>query len=249
MFSNKKVREKDFYFQQIKPSNIGDIFTLNEENTHHIAVVLRRKINDNLIVIDGNGYAYFCSIVSIDKRHCEVKIEEIEFMKKRPYSLFIGIGLTKNKARNEWFYEKSVEIGIDGIMVLDTMHSEAEITNFSRVLNILTAAMIQSKSFYLPEFHEESTIENAIKQFKNNFPDGQILIAHCEENEKNHILKELKIEKDTLILIGPEGDFSLEEIDVCIKNGAKPVSLGGKRLRTETAAIYATTIFNALNYE
>lgn len=250
MLSSTSFREKDYYFQEITASQIGDSILLNDENTHHNAVVLRRKVGDHIIIIDGKGHGYACTITSIAKRHCAVQIVSTHNEAPRPYTLHVGMGFTKNKARYEWFLEKSVEIGIDHIIQLNTFHAETHKVNEARLQNIASAAMIQSRTYFSPKITLEENLVDAIETFKTLYPDGQIFIAHCEEGEeKKSLIKEIIPHKDTLILIGPEGDFSKDEITTCIQAGAIAVALGPKRLRTETAAIYATTVFNAINYE
>jgi len=249
MFSNNRLRDKDFYYQEISTTDINATFTLNEDNTHHNAVVLRRKVGENIVIINGQGDALLCQIINISKRFCEVKVLAKEFQAHRPYQLYLGIGLTKNKSRNEWLIEKSVEIGIDGIIGLDTDHSECEDINFQRTENIITAAMIQSRTWHKPLFKFGISIQEAIEEFKQRHPQGQILIAHCTEDQKHHLFTHIQAQQDTLILIGPEGDFSNDEIEYALSQGVQAISLGPKRLRTETAALYAITIFNAVNYE
>jgi 16S rRNA (uracil1498-N3)-methyltransferase len=162
---------------------------------------------------------------------------------KRNFHLHIAIAPTKNIDRFEWFLEKATEIGIDEITPLLTSHSERKTINAERLEKILVSAMKQSLKAYLPQLHELTTFKELII---NNKTENKF-IAYCDEIQKIH-LKDLATKgNNTLILIGPEGDFSPEEIKLAIENGFKVVSLGESRLRTETAGIVACHIVNLAN--
>jgi 16S rRNA (uracil1498-N3)-methyltransferase len=153
--------------------------------------------------------------------------------------LHIAIAPTKNIDRFEWFLEKATEIGIDEITPIICRHSERKIIKTERGSRILLSAMKQSLKYHLPKLNEAISLANFLK---SNF-DGTKYIAHCEDGEKNELKTVSKTEK-TLILIGPEGDFSPKEIELALQNQFRAVSLGTSRLRTETAGIIAVHTIN-----
>lgn len=219
---------------------------LCEETSKHLVQVLRMQNGDQFELTNGSGVHGIASIIDNHKKHCTVSISNSTFIEKRPYKLTIAVGFTKNKSRNEWMLEKMTELGVDCIIPLQCKRSEKDKINMDRLRGILEAATIQSKQYYVPEIKELTSLKNVIEDFDTYAK----YIAHCEdEQEKQHFLKNLERSASTLIFIGPEGDFSQDEIKYCLENACTPISLGVNRLRTETAAVYATTIFNAINYE
>ena len=221
----------------------GDYF-LSEEESMHCIGVLRFKKNDIINLVDGIGGFYSAKIVQDDKKKCEVKIisRQTEY-NKRNYQLHIAIAPTKNTERYEWFLEKVTEIGIDEITPVICEHSERKEIKMERLNKVIISAMKQSVKTYLPKL-------NAAVKFKDFITDAdasQKFICSCDA-EKNSTLKNFyEKEKDVLLLIGPEGDFSKEEIKIAELNGYKIISLGDSRLRTETAGIVACEIINFIN--
>jgi 16S rRNA (uracil1498-N3)-methyltransferase len=142
---------------------------------------------------------------------------------------------TKSNDRFEWFLEKAVEIGVDIITPLICDNSERKVIKTDRLNRIIQSAMKQSLQCYLPKLNEPILFKDFITQKIND----QKFIAHCEDSERNSLVKAIKKEEDVTILIGPEGDFSVKEIEMAIDNSYNPVTLGNTRLRTETAAIAA----------
>jgi len=217
---------------------------LPEEESMHCISVLRHKREDTIHLIDGIGGFYTAEIINDHKRKCEVKIisRQTEF-NKRNYYLHIAIAPTKNNERFEWFLEKATEIGIDEITPVICEHSERKEIKIERMNKVIVSAMKQSVKAYLPKLNE------AIK-FKDFTPGSnrpQKFICSCDA-EKNSSLKNLYTkEKDVLILIGPEGDFSTDEIKLANMHGYKTISLGESRLRTETAGLVACEIINFIN--
>ena len=213
---------------------------LSAEESKHATKVLRKKEGDILNFTDGKGYFYKAKITVADTRKCRLQVVSSEQKEKQHnYHLHIAIAPTKNMDRYEWFLEKATEIGIDEITPIICSRSERKVIKTERCNRILLSAMKQSLKFHLPKLNEAITLKNFLKQ---DF-EGNKYIAHCEEGNKTE-LKEKKKEKRTLILIGPEGDFSPTEIELALQNQFKAVSLGTSRLRTETAGIIATHTIN-----
>jgi 16S rRNA (uracil1498-N3)-methyltransferase len=206
--------------------------------------VLRLQNGNQVEIIDGAGGFYKAQITDANPKKCRLKIVESqkEFGKK-DFHLHIAIAPTKNIDRFEWFLEKATEIGIDEITPLLTSHSERKVVNPERLEKILISAMKQSLKAYLPKLNDLTTFKELI----NNNKTENKYIAYCHDIQKNH-LKDIVAEgRDTLILIGPEGDFSSEEVKLALENGFLVVSLGSSRLRTETAGIVACHIVNLAN--
>ena len=215
-----------------------------EAESQHCARVLRMKEGATLFITDGKGYFYRAQLVQADPKSCIVAIEEeIAQPKEWNFDLHIAFAPTKKIDRIEWFVEKSTEIGIDSFTPLNCRYSERRNIKTTRLDKIMVSAMKQSQKSILPQFNEMMKFDDFIKQpFK-----GQKFIAHCYK-ENQELLKELyTIGENALILIGPEGDFSPEEIQLALDNGFQPISLGDSRLRTETAAIFACSTINILN--
>jgi len=213
---------------------------LSAEESKHAAKVLRKNEGDILNFTNGKGYFYKAKITVADTRKCRLQVVSTEQKEKQHnYHLHIAIAPTKNMDRYEWFLEKATEIGIDEITPIICRRSERKVIKTERCNRILLSAMKQSLKFHLPKLNEAISLNDFIKQ---DF-EGTKYIAHCEEGNKTE-LKEKKKEKRTLILIGPEGDFSPTEIEMALQNQFKAVSLGTSRLRTETAGIIAAHTIN-----
>lgn len=229
-----------------------DLYTLNEDESKHCIKVLRLTMGDRIVLIDGKGGLYDAEITLDHPKRCEVKIiTKKKNVGKRSYQLHIAIAPTKNMDRLEWFAEKATEIGIDELSLLSCQHSERVIVKNERLEKVLVSAMKQSVKAYLPKLNEILDFKKFIAgttDFK-----GQKFIAHCnapingKETEKP-LLKDLyKQQQSVLILIGPEGDFFVEEVQLALKNGFQEISLGPSRLRTETAALTACLTVHILN--
>ncbi len=217
--------------------------TLSSEESKHATKVLRKKEGDILNFTDGKGGFYKAEITLADSRKCRLEIISTEQLEKQHnYHLHIAIAPTKNMDRYEWFLEKATEIGIDEITPIICEHSERKVLKTERCNRILLAAMKQSLKFHLPKLNEAINLKDFLKQ---DF-EGNKYIAHCEDSEKSALKSEAKAAK-TLILIGPEGDFSTKEIDMALQNQFKAVSLGTSRLRTETAGLVAVHTINIKN--
>jgi 16S rRNA (uracil1498-N3)-methyltransferase len=211
-------------------------FTLSEETSKHCVQVLRMKTGDQLNITDGKGHLFTATILSPDKKHTEVKIETSAFNAPLERKIAIGISLLKNNSRFEWLLEKATEIGIGEIIPLICHRTERQHFRHDRMNNILIAAMLQSQQTWLPVLSRPIPFREVL-----SLTHAQKLIAHCETQQKQE-LKDTSIKGEVLILVGPEGDFSAEEISAALQNNFQPVSLGQTRLRTETAGVVAAAI-------
>lgn len=212
------------------------ILTFDKIESKHIIKVLRKKEGDILQITNGKGLLFEASIFDANEKHCSVTILSIiEKPKSHPYYLHIAIAPTKLNERFEWFLEKVTEIGIDEITPLLCEHSERKVIKTDRFEKIIVAASKQSLHFHSPKLNELTSFSDFMSQKR----EGLKLIAHCEDQDKILLKQVVKPNETVTILIGPEGDFSLKEIKLALKNNYKPVSLGNSRLRTETAGIVA----------
>ncbi|MFH4965219.1 16S rRNA (uracil(1498)-N(3))-methyltransferase [Gaetbulibacter sp. M235] len=210
-------------------------FSFDKEESKHIVKVLRKTSGDILYITNGNGWLFTAEITIPDIKNCIATIISKELKKKHPYNLHLAVAPTKMNDRYEWFLEKATEIGIDTITPIICDHSERKVIKLDRFDKIIQSAMKQSLSCYLPKLNDAVTF----KDFMSQKFEGQLLIAHCEETDKKSLKKVIKRNEDITILIGPEGDFSVKEIEMAILKAFIPVTLGETRLRTETAAIVA----------
>ena len=226
------------------PDISTDQHTLSKEESNHAVRVLRLKQGDIVHLIDGNGGLYRAEITENDHEKCAVKVIDVQReYGKRNFYLHIAIAPTKNINRFEWFLEKAVEIGIDEITPVICKHSERKVLKTGRLGKILITAMKQSLKAYLPKLNEAINYSDFVRL---GF-DGQKFIAHYSEKVKESLQREYKPGNNALILIGPEGDFSPNELALAVKSGYRPVGLGKSRLRTETAALVACHTINLLN--
>lgn len=216
-------------------SEKSNTFSFPKDESRHIIKVLRKKTGDTLHITNGKGYLFTAEITIADQKNCVVNIINSEFKKPTDYKLHLAVAPTKMNDRYEWFLEKATEIGITSITPIYCDHSERKKVKTDRFEKILQSAMKQSLHLYLPSLNEPISFKDYINQ---DF-SGNLFIAHCEETDKKSLKNEIKPNTETTILIGPEGDFSVNEIETAIKNKFIPVTLGNTRLRTETAAIVA----------
>lgn len=223
------------------PNISGNTFTLNEEESKHCIRVLRLNVGDEITLVDGMGGLFKTRIVNPEPKRCQVEIVETfnEFEKRNHY-LHIAIAPTKNIERFEWFLEKATEIGIDEITPLLCEHSERKVINNDRLEKIIVSAMKQSIKAYLPKLNHVTPFKSFIQTKRQ----GGAYIAHCNKSGLKHLKNELANSVNSTILIGPEGDFSPEEVTLAIDIGYNEISLGNSRLRTETAGVVACNIVN-----
>ncbi|RMA64231.1 16S rRNA (uracil(1498)-N(3))-methyltransferase [Ulvibacter antarcticus] len=223
-----------FYNPNISEGSKEIIF--NKEESRHIGKVLRKNEGDVLHLTDGKGFFYEAILESANPKQCIARILNSEKQSQLPYSLHLAVAPTKLNDRYEWFLEKVTEIGITEITPIICEHSERKFIKTDRYERIIQSAAKQSLKAYMPILHQAVSFKEFMEL---QHLETTKLIAHCEPSEKKN-LKELVTDATSiLILIGPEGDFSENEIEQAITNGFKPVSLGNSRLRTETAAIVA----------
>lgn len=219
------------------PGINGPLHRLDENESKHIIRVLRMKKGMPVSLIDGRGNLYEAEIEDDDARSCTIRIKNIikEF-EKRKYNLHIAISPLKNADRLEWFIEKSVEIGIDTLTPLICRNTEKQSIKTGRLENIIISAMKQSLKASKPELSGST----GFSEFISMNHRGKLMIAHCNSLFPRKKISEIcKPGEDAVILIGPEGDFSEDEIGNAIEKGYKGVHLGNSRLRTETAGIAA----------
>lgn len=229
------------------PSVSGNSYTLSEEESKHCVRVLRLKNGDKITLVDGKGGWYTAEISDDQPKRCSVAILEYkQETGKRKWNLHIAIAPTKNMERLEWFTEKAVETGIDEISLLDCRNSERSIVKAERLEKVSIAAIKQSMTAFLPKLNEMSTFSDFIKNSKDL--KGYKFIAHCHARTfLPHLKTVYTTQENALVLIGPEGDFTKEEVQLALDNGFTEISLGESRLRTETAALYACMALNVIN--
>lgn len=217
---------------------------LPEEESGHAVRVLRHVEGDEIEVVDGQGTWYHCRISAAHHKHCGVQILSTRADQHWNYRVELAIGPTKNLDRMEWWLEKATEMGLDRFIPLRCRFSERKELKTERMRKIAVSAMKQSLKATLPEIDEMTDI----KRFLTEPFEGQKYIAHCMEDQPRQLLSHL-VQKGAAvrILIGPEGDFSPEEVQLALENGFQPVSLGDQRLRTETAALASVHTVHLIN--
>jgi 16S rRNA (uracil1498-N3)-methyltransferase len=222
-----------FYQPEIKQG----ILHLDAEESHHAVRVLRLTEGSNIRLTDGKGFFYTASITNAGLKKCEFEITEEHAVAKRKFNIHIALAPTKNSDRTEWFVEKAVEIGVDKITFLLCQNSERKKINLERIKKIALGAMKQSLQAWLPEIVDMRKFSDVVKDSAH-----QKFIAVVDHDNPVHLKQLANPEEKYLVLIGPEGDFRVEEIESALQNGFKKVSLGANRLRTETAALAAVHI-------
>ena len=215
----------------------GATISLKEDTSRHCIQVLRMKKEEPLILTDGIGGLFHATIFKEDKKDCLVTINQVELINPSSRKITIAISLLKNASRFEWFLEKATELGIAHIVPLTCHRTEKQYFRQDRMNNIVVSAMLQSKQSYLPILSEPTTFQKFVE--RNN--SKQTFIAHCIEDNKQALADNI-LQPELCILIGPEGDFSPEEINAAIERNYIPITLGNTRLRTETAGIVAATL-------
>lgn len=230
------------------PDMEGPEYTLGAEESKHCVRVLRLGEGERIDITDGRGNMYRCRITHADARRCTVRTESTERnFEPLPYRLVMAVAPTKNTDRFEWFLEKAAEIGVSEIIPLECARSERRSFKTERGNKVLVSAMKQSLKAHLPLLHETMTFAQAMKMPFG----GRRFIAHCDRSLGERLYLPAAIERggEAMIFIGPEGDFSPEEIALAAECGCTPVTFGPQRLRTETAAMVAVAMVAAANYE
>jgi len=212
---------------------------LDEDTSRHVVQVLRMKEGEKLNLTDGRGNLITAEVIDAHKKHCSVKIIDTQHTAQDSRKVTIAISLLKNTNRFEWFLEKATEIGVSEIVPLICERTEKQKFRYDRMKGICISAILQSQQTWLPILHEPKQFNNlAIEQFDNQ----QKFIAHCEKSSQKNNLSTFQPFNHSMILVGPEGDFSKNEIELALQNNFIPVELGETRLRTETAGIVAAAL-------
>nr|WP_155184470.1 16S rRNA (uracil(1498)-N(3))-methyltransferase [Fulvivirga lutimaris] len=226
-----------------EPNVSGEQFILNEEESRHCIKVLRKKPGDNITIIDGKGSFITTQIVDANPKKCLLKVLEFKAESIKDFYIHIAIAPTKNIDRIEWFIEKSVEIGIDEISFINCQNSERRHLKMERLEKKAISAMKQSIKASLPKLNEIQSF----KDFINVKDDSAKFIGFVDMDNPDHLIHKAQKSSEYLMLIGPEGDFTLDEVELALTKGFQKISLGQSRLRTETAGITACCIFNMIN--
>ena len=220
--------------------NAARLSELPEEEAQHALRVLRLQEGDNMMLMDGEGRFFEASVTATDRHHCYYQIVQT-LPQERQWTghLHLAIAPTKMMERMEWLYEKATEVGVDEFSLLNCQFSERRVVKEQRLEKIVIAAVKQSRKAWVPKV-------NAIVDFRTfieSHKEGRRYIAHCyEEVPRTELFDELRQSssiEDALVLIGPEGDFSIDEVRLAVSAGFVSVSLGKSRLRTETAGLAA----------
>ena len=231
----------ELFFQENLLESTSEI-KFSTEESRHIFKVLRKKTGDAITVTNGKGLEWKGEITMLDTRNTLATKTATIFHKKAKSNLHIAIAPTKSNDRIEWFLEKATEIGITHITPILCNHSERRNIKSERFEKILIGALKQSNQFHLPKLNSLTSFSDFVP---SNSADNKF-IAHCKETNKSNLSSYKSLSKDVLILIGPEGDFSGEEVELALENDFLPIALGSQRLRTETAGIVAchTVVLN-----
>lgn len=233
-----------FYAPDIMPP----LYALGEEESKHCVRVLRLRRGGRIHITDGRGNLFCCEITDDDPKRCTVRIVSVEEeFEKMPYALTLAVAPTKSPDRFEWLLEKATEVGVTEFLPLDTAHSERHVFKPARGEKVITAALKQSLKAYRPALLPLTPFREAVlRPF-----EGRRFIAHCaparSPEGKVYLPDALHPGETAAVFIGPEGDFSPEEIDFALARGFEEITLGTQRLRTETAALAATVMASVVN--
>ncbi len=215
---------------------------LPSEEAAHCARVLRLQVGEQVRLTDGKGSFYTAELQEVSKRQVRVKVlHRTPWKKGWPRSIHLAIAPTKNMDRMEWLVEKATEIGLDEFSFLNCRHSERKVLKLERLHKIGVSAMKQSLKARLPQLNEMKSFKEFIREPR---PGGK-WIAHCHAAEKPLLKEVIRPGETATLLIGPEGDFSPEEVELALSHGYQAVSLGESRLRTETAALVGVVLMNS----
>lgn len=220
---------------------------LTAEESHHAIVTLRMKVGDTIHLMNGRGDMFEATLSDSSKRGAMVEIKSHTHSEPMSYELHVAVAPTKNIDRYEWFLEKATEIGIHRITPIICEHSERKVVKHDRSEKIIMSATKQSLKSYLPQLDESMSIIDFLGQDFGS--DTTKFIGYCADEFEKHALKDMlqtTKSRKIVVLIGPEGDFSAREVELAIKQGFQPITLGSSRLRTETAALVATTTANIM---
>lgn len=240
------MKEERFFYVP----NAADSHELPDDEAQHASRVLRLSEGDEVFLMDGKGCFFRATLSLVSRKHCLYDINEpLPQQKSWKGNLHLAIAPTKMMERIEWMVEKATEIGFDEITFLDCKFSERKTIRTDRIERIVVSAMKQSRKPFKPIVNTMTSFADFIKNNVISDKDNTCrhgYIAHCyEEIRRNYLFEELRKipqDSDIIVLVGPEGDFSLDEVSLAMQNGFEPVSLGASRLRTETAGLMAVTM-------
>ncbi|CCH00622.1 protein of unknown function DUF558 [Fibrella aestuarina BUZ 2] len=231
-----------FYHPALLPTD--SLGTLPDEDARHAVKTLRLGVGDPIAVTDGRGNRFLCVITKADAKQCTFRVERVEQTPARPFAVRICVAPTKNMDRIEWFVEKAVEVGIERISFFFGQHSERRVLKLERIEKIAIAAMKQSLQSWLPQLDEAVPFTQLVpaitevQRFIAHLPDGEVV---------PHLARQALPGTSCAVLIGPEGDFSAQEVQQALAAGFLMATLGTNRLRTETAALTACQVVNLIN--
>lgn len=234
-----------FYEENISAASMS----LSPETARHVSQVLRMKMGDQFILTNGKGIRATVEVQNMSRKDCTVKVLDQETVHNPNPSIHLAIAFTKNNTRMEWLLEKITEIGVHSIYPLMAHRSEKKEFKAERFQKKLISAMLQSQQFHLPVLHEPISFNQLItlQQVQDNMGYRNKFIAHCEEDVQREPLalyQTAQHEGPALVVIGPEGDFTSDEIEQALQHNFKSISLGNNRLRTETAGLVAVTLLH-----
>lgn len=215
-----------------------DRIQLDEANSRHMVAVLRMQPGEELLLTDGKGHLLQCRISEAHKKKAVVDLLKRKEQARRPKHCTIAISPVKNNARFEWFLEKATEIGVSAIIPLLAQRTEKQQFRHERMQQILISALLQSQQVWLPELSQPVRFADLIKEDSYS----QKWIAHCLDTGRVSLRDQAGAGSNQLLLIGPEGDFTPQEIQLAMEAGFEPVTLGDTRLRTETAGLVGATL-------
>jgi 16S rRNA (uracil1498-N3)-methyltransferase len=230
----------NLFYQPLIPEGI---LYLDPEESRHCMKVLRKKPGDRIRITDGKGAFYEAIILKTDDRQCSFEIEHKTEEPARRHSIHIAISPTKNPDRVEWFVEKAVEFGVEKISLMECEHTERTHLKTARLEKVAVSAMKQSLKATLPPIQGIHTFTEIVASAQ----ESERFIAYVDGSNPHHLKDVATRERSCLILIGPEGDFSQEELDQALQHNFRKISLGKSRLRTETAGLAACHILNLIN--
>lgn len=235
------MNELVFFDEGLRDRN--NTFILDSEEAHHIIHVLRLKEGQKLFLTDGKGLKYRVEISGIFKKSIQFTIMDKEIFEPVKPGISVAVGPVKKRDAIEWMIEKLTELGVRSIHLFTSQNGERSKLNVDRLKKIAISACKQSMNPFLPAIHELTSFKNCLSLF--NEKETNRFIAYCDAGKDDFIALKYQLPSDTVIFIGPEGGFSREEIELARNYGFETVSLGQRRLRTETAAIFAVSAINS----
>lgn len=231
---------------QFYAPDIEKTLALPESESAHCSRVLRMSAGDEVFVTDGKGKRFRCVVIDPHPKHTSIEIKDFEEVPNHwSHSITLAVAPTKHADRMEWLMEKAVETGVDKVVLLRCHHSERKVMKLDRLERVMVSAMKQSLKGVMPQIEEIADF----KSFVEAVPEGsQKFFGYCSRDyPRKDFSKEYKPGADVVIMIGPEGDFAREEVELAVGAGFVPVTFGESRLRTETAALYGVTAVHVLD--